>query len=79
MAKAIKKTETTEESVSKEQVFNSVAFSIINENGMRKLVRIPLNTETMETGKAEVINEGLDRNEVQSEFKLAVVRAGLFN
>ena len=79
MAKAIKKTEDQTVTSNQEQVFNSVAFSIVNENGKRKLVQVPLNTETLETGKAEVINEGLDRNEVQSEFKLAIIRAGLFN
>ena len=79
MAKATKKQEEVTETSTQEQVFNSVAFSIVNENGKRKLVQVPLNTETLETGKAQVINEGLDRNEVQSEFKLAIIRAGLFN
>lgn len=78
MAKATKKTEEVTETTN-ERVFNSLAFSIVNENGKRKLVQVPLNTETLETGKAEVIQENLDRNESQSEFKLAIIRAGLFN
>lgn len=78
MAKVTKKSEEVSET-KQEQVFNSVAFSIINENGKRKLVKVPLNTETLETGTAEVVMEGLDRNDSQAEFKLAIVRAGLFN
>lgn len=81
MAKKIEKPEVKEvETTGTENVeMNNVAFSIVK-TGEKKhsVIKVSFNLDEKVAGNVEILVKDVDIFEAQHEFRMAVIRAGLF-
>lgn len=63
---------------SKSAVFDQAAITIVKiKDRDFKIVKIPIDSTTLEVGKAEVVDTAEGKSEAVEKFKIAVARSGI--
>lgn len=57
--------------------FDGVAVTILKKDGGYNIVKIPVDTKTLKTGQAEIVDTAESKAEAADKFKILVVRSGV--